>query len=70
MQRVCTATVNTKPQGTSMLKRIALSVLFAIVTSVAAVGSVTAHTGSKAAKVGGTVDAPQGISPCGNGGRC
>ena len=65
MQRVCTATVNTKPQGTSMLKRIALSVLFAIVTSVAAVGSVTAHTGSKAAKVGGTVDAPQGLCPMG-----
>ena len=61
MQRVCTATVNTKPQGTSMLKRIAFSVLFAIVTSVSAVGSVTAHTGSKAAKVGGTADAPQGV---------
>ena len=47
-----------------MLKRIALSVLFAIVTSVAAVGSVTAHTGAKAVKVGGTADAPQGM-PCG-----
>ena len=69
MQRVCTATVNTKPQGTTMLKRIALSVLFAIVTSVAAVGTVTAHTGAKAAKVGGTADAPQGMSPCG-GGKC
>ena len=44
-----------------MLKRIAFSVLFAIVTSVAAVGTVTAHTGSKAAKVGGTADAPQGL---------
>jgi len=54
-----------------MLKRIALSVLFAIVTSVATVGTVTAHTGSKAAKVGGTADAPQGL-PCGpyGMGRC
>jgi len=68
MRRVCTATVNTKPQGTTMLKRIALSVLFAIVTSVAAVGTVTAHTGSKAAKVGRTADAPQGFCP--NGNRC
>ena len=67
MRRVCTATVNTKPQGTTMLKRIALSVLFAIVTSVATVGTVTAHTGSKAAKVGGTSDAPQGMR-CGGGG--
>jgi len=50
-----------------MLKRIALSVLFAIVTSVSAVGTVTAHTGSKAAKVGGTADAPQGLR-CGGGG--
>jgi len=52
-----------------MLKRIALSVLFAIVTSVAAVGTVTAHTGAKAVKVGGivegTVDAPQGFCPAG-----
>ena len=63
MRRVCTATVNTKPQGASMLKRIALTVMFAIVTSVAAVGTVTAHTGAKAAKVGGTVDAPQGFCP-------
>jgi hypothetical protein len=68
MQRVCTATVNTKPQGTTMLKRIALGVLFAIVTSVATVGTVTAHTGSKAAKVGGTSEAPQGI--CAYGMRC
>jgi len=67
MRRVCTATVNTKPQGTTMLKRIAFSVLFAIVTSVAAVGTVTAHTGSKAAKVGGTSDAPQGFR-CGGSG--
>jgi hypothetical protein len=52
-----------------MLKRIALSVLFAIVTSVAAVGTVTAHTGSKAVKIGGTADAPQGLS-CMPGGRC
>jgi hypothetical protein len=65
MQRVCTATVNTKPQGTSMLKRIALSVLFAIVTSVAAVGTVTAHTGSNGMKIGGTADAPQGLCPMG-----
>ena len=65
MRRVCTATVNTKPQGATMLKRIAFGVLFAIVTSVATIGTVTAHTGSKAAKVGGTTDAPQGMCPYG-----
>ncbi len=51
-----------------MLKRIALTALFAIVTFVAAAGTVTAHTGGKAAKVGGTVEAPQGFCP--NGNRC
>ena len=65
MRRVYSATVNTKPQGTTMLKRIAIAAIFAIVTSVAALGTVTAHTGTKAAKVGGTADAPQGMCPSG-----
>ena len=51
-----------------MLKRIAFSVLFAIVTSVAAVGTVTAHTGAKAAKVGGMAEVLQGF--CANGKGC
>ena len=50
-----------------MLKRIAFAALFAIVTSVATVGTVTAHTGGKVAKVGGTSEAPQGVR-CGGGG--
>jgi hypothetical protein len=69
MRRVWSATVNTKPQGANMLKRITLAAIFAIVTSVTAIGSVTAHTGAKSAKVGGTSEAPQGFS-CRPGGNC
>jgi hypothetical protein len=68
MRRVGFETATTKPQGDTMLKRIALTALFVATAAFVGVGAAKAQSGTKAKTMDVAPKAPKGI--CAAGMKC